>query len=116
VGFLGSGIVWALPPWEVFFESSGRSRSEQSGRGVEDPLSVMMLTEFHQIAAYRLLVMRSGLRLEIQTGMRVSNRYNISDVVRKEIGSKTRIKAKLLGEFEEHLYKMGVIELDQFTR
>jgi hypothetical protein len=75
-----------------------------------------VMTDFVQMANFRLMSLRSALELEVKTGMRVSSRVNTAELVRKSIGSKTRGKAKLLGEFEAHLYKAGLIGLDQFTR
>ena len=59
------------------------------------------------IAAYRLLVLRSRLKLEI-LGMRSS--INTAQVIRREFGLKTRNRAKLLEEYESILRDMGILQ------
>jgi uncharacterized protein (DUF2141 family) len=47
----------------------------------------MMLTEPNQIAVYRLMVLRSGLKLEIK-GMKVKGGKSCYSVIRSEFGLK----------------------------
>lgn len=47
----------------------------------------MMLTEPNQIAIYRLMVLRSGLKLEIK-GMKVKGGKSCYSVIRSEFGLK----------------------------
>ena len=47
----------------------------------------MMLTEPNQIAIYRLMVLRSGLKLEIK-GMKVKGGKSCYSIVRQEFGLK----------------------------
>lgn len=50
------------------------------------------------ILLYRLLALKHALRLEVETGIKFSNRHHIPNQVRSAIGSTTRSKAKLLTE------------------
>lgn len=59
----------------------------------------MTMITGNAIHAYRLMVLREGLELEIK-GMTRKGRSSAT-IIRKMIGSKTRDKAALLREFEQ---------------
>ena len=59
------------------------------------------------IPAFRLCVLRAGLRFEIRTGMRVSNKTpKCSTIVRKEFGFKGN-PARLLAQLEQWMNERG---------
>lgn len=58
------------------------------------------------IAVYRLLALRSALRLEIH-GLKHSS-GSIAERIRKEFGLKSRNKTKLLAEYETILRARGI--------
>jgi hypothetical protein len=60
------------------------------------------------ILAYRLLAMKSALKLET-LGLS-SSRGSVSNDVRYLCGSRTRDKKKLLAEFENHLKHQGILK------
>ena len=60
------------------------------------------------ILAYRLLAMKSALKLE-SLGL-TSSRGSVSNDVRKLCSSRTRDKKKLLAEFENHLKYHGFLK------
>lgn len=60
------------------------------------------------IFAYRLLAMKSALKLE-SLGL-TSSRGSVSNDVRKLCSSRTRDKKKLLAEFENHLKHHGFLK------
>ena len=59
----------------------------------------MTMITGNAIPAYRLMVLRSGLELEIK-GLRHTGR-SCATIIREMIGSKTRDKTALLLEFEQ---------------
>lgn len=61
-----------------------------------------------KILAYRLLTMRSALKLE-SLGMK-SSRGSVAKAVRHFIGSRTRDKRALLNEFETHLRGISILQ------
>jgi len=71
---------------------------------------MIVLDTPEQIRAYGLLVLRSRLKLEVLTGMPFSNRISTTNAVRREIGSKTRSKKKLLEEFITYLKEKGILK------
>lgn len=60
----------------------------------------MTMITGNQIPAFRLMVLRGGLELEIK-GLRVSKGRPCAAIIREMIGSKTRDKTALLLEFEQ---------------
>lgn len=60
----------------------------------------MTMITGNQIPAFRLMVLRGGLELEIK-GLRVSKGRSCATIIREMIGSKTRDKTALLREFEQ---------------
>ena len=59
------------------------------------------------IPAFRLCVLRAGLRFEIRTGMRVSNKTpKCSTIVRREFGFKGN-PARLLAQLEQWMNERG---------
>jgi len=62
----------------------------------------------NQIPLFRLMVLRSGLTLEIK-GLRVSNGRSCAAIIREMIGSKTSDKTALLLEFEQWLERHAEI-------
>ena len=61
-----------------------------------------------KILAYRLLMMRSALKLE---ALRLkSSRGSVAKAVRRFLGSRTRNKRTLLKEFETHLRWISVLQ------
>jgi hypothetical protein len=60
------------------------------------------------IFAYRLLAMKSALKLET-LGL-TSRRGSVSNDVRHLCGSRTRDKKKLLAEFENKLREQGILK------
>jgi hypothetical protein len=67
---------------------------------------IIVLDQPHQIEAYRLLVLRSAIKLEIRGGKRRGR--PASQVVRLEFGYKGN-KQKVLDQFEAHLREIGVL-------
>ena len=68
----------------------------------------MTMLTGHQIPAFRLCVIRSGLRYEVKfPGMRVSNRFHkMSTIVRREFGFKGT-PARLLEQLEQWMDQRG---------
>ena len=67
----------------------------------------MTMLTGHQIPAFRLCVLRAGLRYEIKTGMRMSNKTpKCSTIVRKEFGFKGT-PVKLLAQLEAWMDARG---------
>lgn len=60
----------------------------------------MTMITGNAIPAYRLMVLRSGLELEIK-GMTRKGGRSCAAIIREMIGSKTRDKTALLREFEQ---------------
>lgn len=61
----------------------------------------MLLDTPEEINAFRLLALKGRLKIEVKTGMPFSNHgITTATMVREVIGSKTRSKKKLLGEYE----------------
>ena len=58
----------------------------------------MMLTEPNQIAVYRLMVLRAGLKLEIR-GLKISGRKSCYSIIRTEFGLKGD-RASVLEQFD----------------
>lgn len=67
----------------------------------------MTMITGNQIHAFRLMVLRSGLTLEIK-GLRISRGRSCAAIIREMIGSKTRDKTALLFEFEQWMERDGV--------
>ena len=65
-----------------------------------------VITGSAQIEMARLLTLRSALRIEIKTGLKHSS-GQIGNLIRAAIGSKTRLKKKLLVEFNEYIDRKG---------
>ena len=61
----------------------------------------MVITEPNQIATYRLLTLRAGLRLELR-GLKVSKGRSCYAIIKQELGFKGN-KAQVLDQFEEFL-------------
>jgi hypothetical protein len=68
-----------------------------------------ILTEPHQIAAYRLITMYHGLKAEVK-GFRMT-RINVFALVKREFGLKGT-KVKVLAEFKAMLQEAGVLSPD----
>jgi len=69
----------------------------------------MVITEPNQISLYRLLTLRSGLRLELR-GLKVSKGRTCYAIIKQEFGFKGD-KASVLEQFENYLSAH-----DPFTR
>ena len=61
----------------------------------------MVITEPNQIALYRLLTLRAGLRLELR-GLKVSKGRTCYAIIKQEFGLKGD-KASVLEQFENYL-------------
>jgi hypothetical protein len=61
----------------------------------------MVITEPNQIATYRLLTLRAGLRLELR-GLKVSKGRSCYAIIKQEFGFKGD-KASVLEQFENYL-------------
>ena len=61
----------------------------------------MVITEPNQIALYRLLTLRAGLRLEIR-GLKVSKGRSCYAIIKQEFGLKGD-RASVLEQFEQYL-------------
>ena len=61
----------------------------------------MVITEPNQIALYRLLTLRAGLRLEIR-GLKVSKGRSCYAIIKQEFGLKGD-RASVLEQFENYL-------------
>ena len=73
-----------------------------------------ILDQPNEIQAFRLLAMKSRLKLEVQSGMNWSSRGpTTANIVRAEINSTTRSKAKLLVELETYLREKGILRDEQ---
>lgn len=72
------------------------------------PQDVPALTTPEQINAYRLLTIRSGLRLESK-GIRVSRGVSCRKIVREEFGIRFRDIEKVRAAFDEILREKGVL-------
>jgi hypothetical protein len=63
--------------------------------------AIMMLTEPNQIAIYRLMTLRAGLKLEIR-GMKVKGGKSCYSIIRNEFGLKGD-RASVLEQLDEML-------------
>lgn len=72
------------------------------------PQDVPALTTPEQINAYRLLAIRSGLRLESK-GIRVTRGVSCRKIVREEFGIRFRDIEKVRAAFDEILREKGVL-------
>lgn len=61
----------------------------------------MVITEPNQIATYRLLTLRAGLRLELR-GLKISKGRSCYAIIKQEFGFKGD-KANVLEQFENYL-------------
>jgi hypothetical protein len=61
----------------------------------------MVITEPNQIALYRLLTLRAGLRLELR-GLKISKGRTCYAIIKQELGFKGD-KASVLEQFENYL-------------
>ena len=67
-----------------------------------------MITGAEDISAYRLLALKAALRIEC-CGMKASRGVNAAAMVRTTIGSKTKDKKALLGEYIAWLKERGLL-------
>lgn len=61
-----------------------------------------------QVAAYRMLAIRSALRLE-SVGLKMSRGMSALKIVRAEFGVKSRTAAAALPEYEQILRNAGIL-------
>ncbi len=71
---------------------------------------LLVLDKPHQISMYRLLALKSMLKLEIK-GMQRSHPPSAYATIKKEFGFKGN-KVKVLGQFEEYIFNKQQQELD----
>jgi hypothetical protein len=70
---------------------------------------ILVLDTPEGIEAYRLLALRSALKLEI-LGMRFKGgRHNAANTVREHLNVKTRDRNKLLAQYEDYLREWGYL-------
>lgn len=60
-----------------------------------------MITGEDDILAYRMLTQIKALELEVRTGLRMSNRFNLLKSLREEHGLKSRKKVDAIVEMKE---------------
>jgi hypothetical protein len=72
------------------------------------PTGATIITGEH-IAVYRMLALRSMMRLEVKTGMKATSRGNPFKAVREEFGITARKKELVLAQFEDILRSHGII-------
>jgi hypothetical protein len=75
-----------------------------------------ILDQPHEIETFRLLALRSRFKLEIATNMPFSSRLCTGNVIRKEIGSTTKNKKKLMEEFNKYLVDVKHIPKEVINR
>ena len=71
----------------------------------------MVITGTPQIMMTRALSMKHALRLEVRSGLKVSNRFNVYQLVKEEFGfkgSKQKVLEQLEAYIEEKLEKIYV--------
>lgn len=71
----------------------------------------MVITGTPQIMMTRALSMKHALRLEVRSGLKVSNRFNVYQLVKQEFGfkgSKQKVLEQLEAYIEEKLEKIYV--------
>ena len=78
---------------------------DDCGEECEHKLTATVFERPDEIAAFRLLSLRGALELETK-GLRF--RISRAEAVRKELGSTTRSKKKLLAEFNAYLAERGI--------
>jgi hypothetical protein len=100
-----SDLPYCIPQWYWYDSGMEANRLFPSPLIGVEPMT--MLTG-HQIPAFRLCVIRSGLRYEVKfPGMRVSNRFHkMSTIVRREFGFKGT-PARLLEQLEQWMDARG---------
>jgi len=62
--------------------------------------SSYMVTGEDDISAYRMLTQIKALELEVRTGLRMSNRFNLLKALREEHGLKSRKKVDAIAELK----------------
>ena len=60
-----------------------------------------IITGEDDIGAYRMLTQIKALELEVRTGMRMSNRFNLLKGLKEEYGLKSRTKKDALVEMQK---------------
>lgn len=71
----------------------------------------MVITGTPQIMMTRALSMKHALRLEVRSGLKVSNKFNVYQMVKQEFGfkgSKQKVLEQLEAYIEEKLEKIYV--------
>lgn len=71
----------------------------------------MVITGTPQIMMTRALSMKHALRLEVRSGLKVSNKFNVYQLVKQEFGfkgSKQKVLEQLEAYIEEKLEKIYV--------
>ena len=71
----------------------------------------MVITGTPQIMMTRALSMKHALRLEVRSGLKVSNRFNVYQLVKQEFGfkgSKQKVLEQLEAYIDEKLEKIYV--------
>ena len=71
----------------------------------------MVITGQAQIMMTRALTMKHALRLEVRSGLKVSNKFNVYQIVKEEFGfkgSKKKVLEQLEAYIEEKLERIYV--------
>jgi hypothetical protein len=70
-------------------------------------MSDITLTGPAQTNAFRLLSVRRGLKLEIETGMKLSSKGSVMNVAREICGSSKRTKRAVFADYDAWMVAQG---------